>query len=155
MYSTKNGALVWRHQYDKKRDEEEGARAATSFEGQESLTQQQFTKDADVNEIVRRFGLDETAVPPEVFDPRYYGDTTGLPDLRTILEIDRDAEAKFLALPAKLRERFQNNPAKFHAWVSDPENLEESCRLGLLKKPPAPEPTPTPPAPSSVPPAVS
>lgn len=127
--------VFWRLQYDPKRDKEEGKRAAIDFTGQESLTQQSFTADSDLNVIVKRMGIRDGEMPPPVSDPRYYGDLTDVPDLRRCLDIGRNAVDRFMALPADLRSRFHNDPAILHRFVSDPRNLDECVRLGLLKDP--------------------
>lgn len=128
--------IKWRHQYDHDRDKKEGDAAIIDC-GDEVITQQQFTEDANINTIARRFGLDKLSqLPPAPVDPSHYGDLTNVPTLRDLLEIGRDAKEKFLALPSKLRERFNNDPSKLWAFVNDPENAEEAVRLGLLKERP-------------------
>lgn len=121
----------WRHQYDEERDKKEGELAALRCED-ESLTVQSFAKDADLNEIARRYGIN--AIPTGPLDPAHFRDTTQDPDLRQILDIQRSAKNHFAALPAKLRKRFHNSPEELWAFVNDPENAEEAVRLGLLKK---------------------
>lgn len=121
--------INWRHQYDIKRDQEEGDAAALHCED-ESLTQQHFTKDADINEIARRFGLVD--VPLTALDPSLFRDTTNDPDLTTILDQRREAIEYFMALPAKMKARFHNSPNELYAFVLDPDNAEEAVRLGLL-----------------------
>lgn len=136
--------IKWRAAYDDS-CEAEGLAAATTFHD-ESLTQQSFEQDADINVIVRRFGLDKAPLPVEATDPRYYGDFTNVPDLRTALDLVRDAENRFMELPPKLRERFDNSPAKLWHFVNDPDNGPEAVRLGLLRAP-DPQPEGTPPEP--------
>lgn len=124
----------WRHQYDAARDEIE--QMYTDIECRDgSLTSQSQAADTDLNVIIQRFGIGEGAVPPVPVDPAYYGDFSNMPDLRTVLEIGRDAEAKFMALPARVRERFHNSAAELWEFVNDRENLEEARKLGLLKEP--------------------
>ncbi|WNK15122.1 MAG: internal scaffolding protein [Microvirus sp.] len=138
--------IKWRQQYDTKRDAEE--RALTDIACQDpSMTQQHFTEDADVNVIARRFGLDKTGVklPIVPTDPRYYGDFSEPMDLRTALDRVRDAENRFMDLPAKLRARFNNKPAELWTFINDPDNGPEAIKLGLLKEPKVPE-NKTPPA---------
>lgn len=126
-------AFKWRHQYDTERDTEEGNRAAVTCEDP-SLTQQQFTDDADINVIAKRFGLSEVPVTP--FDPSHFRDTTNDPDLRTVLELQNQAREDFMALPAKLRRRFHDSPQELWDFVQDPENHEEAVRLGILAQAP-------------------
>lgn len=134
----------WRHQYDDERDAFE--RELTDVDtGSESMVQQQFAEDADINVIVRRFGLSDT-VPPQALDPRYFGDLGEIPDLGTALRLVKDAQDKFNALPVDLRNRFQNSPALLWNFVNDPRNAEESVRLGLLARRETPTPAVQPPS---------
>lgn len=141
--------IPWRTQYDTQRDEEEGLEATINCQD-ESLTMQSFAEDADLNVIAKRFGLDKTGIPVGEFDPNSYGDFTDVPDLRTALDIIRDAKHKFMELPPKLRARFHNDPSELWDFVRDPENGDEAVRLGLLLRPetqqapaqPAPKQTP-------------
>lgn len=131
--------LVWRQPYDKERDDFERM-LSNVHPGDDGLTIQSAKDDADINVLVRRFGLGEQ-MPPEPLGPEYYSDTTDLPDLRSVLEFGRQAVEAFQALPARVRSRFQNNPAELWDFVQDPANEAEARSLGLLNpKPPAPEP---------------
>ena len=118
-------------------NERHGLAAATTCHDP-SLTQQHFTEDADVNTIAHRFGLDKGPLPHVPLDPRYYGDVSDVPDLRTALDLVRDAENKFNELPPRLRARFDNLPGKLWDFVNDPDNWDEAVRLGLLQRPPEP-----------------
>lgn len=127
----------WRHQYDMLRDKEEGD-AATVYNTDEPITQQQFKDDADINILAKRYGLEKQPLPVEALDPRFYGDLSEVPDLRTLLDIANEAKNHFMELPPKLRARFNNQPGQLWAFVNDPENADESVRLGLLVRPPDP-----------------
>ena len=48
----------------------------------------------------------------------------------------------FDALPAELRERFENDPGKFVEFCLDPKNKDEAVELGLAVPSPAVSPTP-------------
>lgn len=148
--------LIFRTQYDWEADEREGLAAGCSCLGedglpQESKTQQSFQLEVDINEIVRRCGIKDHELPvaPPI-DPRFYGDVSDLPDLRTALDRVKDASDRFMALPAPLRARFHNRPALLYDFVMREENFEECCRLGLLQAP-SPPPPPTPPTPGQGP----
>lgn len=138
----KKSQFNWRHEYDIERDQQEGD-ACRTFNDQDSLTQQSFSIDADINVIVQRLGLDRQELPPAPIDPSYYGDVSNVPDLRAILDQANDARNRFMELPAKLRARFHNEPSELWQFVQDPENADEAVRLGLLARVPNPE-TPTP-----------
>lgn len=130
------GRFKWRHQYDEKADAEARECSASCPEG-ESLTQQHHMEDADLNVLVRRFGVETAAVPPMAQDARYYGDVSDVPDLRAVMEIAREAKDRFMQLDPRLRARFHNDPRLLHEFVTDPENGPECVRLGLLVDPAA------------------
>lgn len=123
----------WRHQYDDARDAHE--RAKTDYvETSESLTEQHHTPDTDINVLVARFGITDGSIRPAVHDPSYYGDFSDEVSFREALDRVRTATENFNQLPADLRSKFDNKPAKLYAFVSDPANIEESIKLGLLRR---------------------
>lgn len=124
----------WRTQNDSDEENEYYGALAGTVNDQPSLTQQHFAKDADLNTIVKRFGIKDGAIPPAASDHRYYGDFSDAFDFRDALDRTRDAVSKFNALPADLRAEFGNDPVFLHEWVSDPANTKEAVRLGLLSK---------------------
>ncbi|WNK14135.1 MAG: internal scaffolding protein [Microvirus sp.] len=122
---TSPAKLVFRRQYEDK--------IVCGLECLEDpLTQQQFVEEADINTLVRRFGLDKQPMPVAPFDPSHYGDFSNVPDLRTALDLVNDAKNRFMELPPKLRARFHNAPGELWEFVNDPENADEAVRLGLL-----------------------
>lgn len=137
----------WRTQYDPTRDAQEGNAAAIECKDP-SLTQQQFANDADINILVKRFGISDGAIPPAVMDPQYYGDFSDVPDFRGALEATRTAQERFDQLPADIRNRFYNDPVKLWDFVNDQSNAEEAVKLGLLHR----KTLPTPEAPPAAPP---
>lgn len=99
------GYGVGLHNYDTRMVSDE---TATPIVG-ESLTQQHFTEEVDINVIVRRFGL--TGQLPQAVSAGVYGDFTGISDFDSALETIERTRERFMALPAELRERFDNDPA--------------------------------------------
>lgn len=100
----------------------------------DSLTQQQFAAETDINEIVRRFGL--TGEMPD--DPHLAtsGDFTNVMDFRTAMEAIRKAEEGFMELPPDMRMRFSNDPQLLLEFLDNPNNRDEALKLGLIVKPP-------------------
>lgn len=107
--------------------------SAISYFG-ESMTQQQFAEEADINTIVRRFGL--TGELPDDFRPPAYGDFTDVMDYQTSLNAVRAADAAFMQMPADLRARFDNDPQKLIEFLGNDNNRDEAVKLGLVQKPP-------------------
>lgn len=94
-----------------------------------SRTVQDQKDEADINTIVRNFGV-TGKVPQSVRVPEY-GDFTGISDYRTALEAIAEAEKSFLSMPADVRSKFDNDPQLFLEYCSDPENIPEMRKLGL------------------------
>lgn len=101
-----------------------------------SLALQSQADEADINTIVRRFGL-TGAMPTDVRAPMF-GDFTEVHDYKSALIALREAEASFMRMPAEVRARFQNDPQRFVEFCSDEKNGEEMLKMGL--RTPAPEP---------------
>lgn len=100
------------------------------------LVQQQFGEEADINNIMAKY--DRTGVLPQRDGAPFFGDFgDGLDymDARTrVLE----AQEAFGRLPARVRDRFGNDPAELLQFVRDPANHDEAVKLGLVGKPSAP-----------------
>lgn len=117
--------------------------AGLDFTGQETLTQQQFKDECDINEIVRRFGL--TGELPQDLRVPVSGDFTGITDFQSAMQAVRQAQEAFMELPGELRLRFANDPQRLLEFMEDSSNLEEARRLGLVKPAPVSMPDPAPP----------
>lgn len=109
--------------------------------GGPSLTQQSGKDDADINVIVKRFGV--TGVLPQNVRTPLNIDFDGIFDYRTALDTMRAADAAFMQMPADVRTRFGNDAGLFVDFCSDPANLEECRKLGLAL--PIPEVVESPP----------
>jgi len=110
-----------------------------------SLAQQSQAEEADINTIVRRFGL-TGEVPQNVRVP-LQDDFVDLISYQECLNAVREADAVFMALPAHVRNRFENSPAKFVDFCTEAAldketgeltlaNKAEMVKLGLLKEAP-------------------
>lgn len=117
-----------------------------------SLTQQQFAEQADINYIVKQFGL--TGELPDKYQAPNYADFEGVFDYQSAQHAMIDADRRFMAMPAELRYRFGNTPQGLIEFLSDPKNAEESVKLGL-RDAKTPIPTPPPQAASARPPEPS
>lgn len=126
--------FTWREQYDDEADARERAATDIDFTDSPSKTQQHFTAEADLNVIMKRFGITDGAIPPAAIDPKYFGDFSDVVDMQVALNRTRIANDNFNALPADLRRQFNNDPVQLFAWVSNPKNTEEAVKLGLLSK---------------------
>lgn len=107
--------------------------AATVIEG-ESLAQQQFKEECDINTIVERFGL--TGELPENLRLPVSGDFTGVVDFKTAMDAVSSAQSAFMQLPGHLRARFENDPQRLMRFLENDKNRAEAEELGLVVKPP-------------------
>jgi len=97
-----------------------------------SLTKQSFRDECDINNILRKFNV-TGQLPAGSVQPQY-GDFSGITDYQSALNAVMAAQDSFLALPAKVRARFDNDPALFVEFASDEANKDEMKALGLLSQ---------------------
>lgn len=105
----------------------------------ESLAQQHQRDEADINVIVKRFGV--TGHLPVVERLPLTEDFDEVFDYRSALDQLNAAKAAFMQLDGEMRYRFHNNPAEFVEFCSNPDNLPELRKMGLAREeapPPAP-----------------
>jgi phage internal scaffolding protein len=95
----------------------------------DSLTQQQFKDEADINTIVNRFLKTGVLPTPNTF-PQYV-DFEGVFDYQSAMNLVRAADESFLRMDAKVRSRFNNSPQEFLEFFANPANAQEAIRLGL------------------------
>lgn len=102
-----------------------------------SRTKQSFKDECDVNLIMKRFKKTMGADFLSRFQGYVggmFGDFSGVTDYRSAIEQIDKARDVFLALPAKVRARFNNDPASFLDFCQDPRNADELVNLGLATK---------------------
>lgn len=127
-------------------DPNEASREAGLACPEPTLTQQHQADETDINLIVKRYM--QTGVLPQSRLEPLYGDfeTFNFHDAQNRI---RAAEEAFMAIPAEIRQRFNNDPATFVEFAANPENESELIRLKL--RDPRPEDPVTPPVPSPAP----
>jgi len=104
----------------------------------DSLTQQQFRDESDINNIVDRF-MKTGHLPDPVSMPQYV-DYEGVFDFQSAMNVVRQADENFMRMDAKVRSRFHNSPQEFLEFFADPANAEEAVRLGLAVSKPKESP---------------
>lgn len=105
-----------------------------------SMTKQSFKDECDINVIMKRYEASGILPGMERAGQARYLDCTGV-DYVEAMRVVADAKSAFGELPARLRDRFENDPAKLIAFLEDGRNLEEARELGLAR-PADPEATP-------------
>lgn len=103
--------------------------------------QQHMKNDCDINQIVAR---NKVRTYQET-NPRIakFGDFSNLGNYQEMHERVKRAEDAFAALPAKIRDRFENNPAKLVEYVNGPDSPEKRAeldKLGLITRIEDPKP---------------
>lgn len=102
--------------------------------GERSMTKQSEAAKCDINNIMAKYEKDAIITHVNRFQGSY-GDYTVLPDFHTAMNKMRAADEMFLSLPAKIRDRFDNDAGKFVEFATDEKNLAEMQKLGLIAKP--------------------
>lgn len=103
-----------------------------SFKGDKGVTKIADAKDCDINELFRRF--EKTGQLPNLIARNgRYGDFSAVPDYQEACNIVNHANEQFAALDVSIRNRFENNPAKFLEFATNDKNIDELEKMGLLK----------------------
>lgn len=90
--------------------------------GPDTIVQQHFSEDADINTIVRRYGI--TGQLPLGPGGPMYGDFSGITDYESARATMARADEAFMQLPPDVRLKFKNDPAeliRFAQSVSEDE----------------------------------
>lgn len=115
-----------------------GQYAALDFSEEIDLARQEFREDADINTILRKFGLNSLTRPPA------YGIADFTIDLQTAMHAISDAEQAHRRLPEHIRSRYRTWREFLNAVAAGQIKQEDL-------KPPKPEPEPEKPAETKVP----
>lgn len=97
--------------------------------GGESVTQQQFAKECDINYIVKR--AQRTGVVPVAPGELVYGIDDGM-SFQDRMNNLAAVKEYFMSLPSEMRMKWNNSVADFCAWMSDEGNKGEAIKLGLV-----------------------
>jgi phage internal scaffolding protein len=104
----------------------------------ESLAQQHMKDECDINVIIERFGV-TGELPNSPVSPRY-GDFSEVTDYHSALNQINATMDDFMAMPAKLRVRFDHDPVKLLEFLENDQNRDEAIQLGLIDGKPVAEP---------------
>lgn len=109
-----------------------------------SRTKQSEMDACDIHNILKQYSVQ--GLQQLIAENQAKGRYADLPDnidyqesLNTVME----AQRAFATLPAHVRERFNNDPAKLLEFMSNPDNQDEAIKLGLAtdNRPATPPPT--------------
>lgn len=97
-------------------------------------TKQSELAASDINNIIKSFT--QSGQFNRLFENANRGVYVDLPqslDYQEAQNLRIQAENAFMSLPAKVRERFNNLPHEFLAFMENPANRDEARELGLLR----------------------
>lgn len=97
-----------------------------------SRTKQSFRDECDFNNVMNRWATSGLVTHLNPREP-IYADVSSLGDYQSSIELIRSAQSMFRSLPSALRDRFDNDPSKLLAFISDPANEAEARKLGILR----------------------
>lgn len=97
-----------------------------------SKTKQSMAAATDINNIMSRY--EKTGLIDHIKEGGSYGDFSKVSDYHEAMNQVIKANDGFLTLPAKLRKKFDNDPAKLIEFMNDPKNKEEAIKLGLMEQ---------------------
>lgn len=108
------------------------------FFNDESLTRQEFKDECDLALMLKRFkrtpeGRAALANASGHAEGAQFLDVSSIPDFQSARAQLAQANASFMALPAIVRRRFDNDSAQFLDFILNPANIEEARSLGLAK----------------------
>lgn len=113
----------------------------------ESLTQQCFKKECDINNILSKHARSGLVEHLNTFEGDYR-DLSEPIDYQTALNVVINAKDAFDTLPSDVRKKFNNEPGEFLAFATNPDNLDAMRDMGLAN--PLPDSVPAPPDPEPV-----
>lgn len=101
----------------------------------ESLTQQQFKDECDIDCILRRY--DQTGVLVDPLSERrlaQFGDFSNLPSFAEYQNRLAEVSEYFMSLPPEVRSNFANDIGTFIEAIGNPDNESKLIELGILEK---------------------
>lgn len=105
-----------------------------------SLAKKSFKESCDINFILSKY--QRTGELPISRKPALYGDFSTVGDYLSSMQTIVKADEQFNGLDAKIRDRFNNDPARFLEFVHNKENYDEGVKLGIFLPKEAPMPKP-------------
>lgn len=94
------------------------------------MVKQEFADECNIKNILENYTISKKITHINPLEPQY-GFATGN-DFRESLEIVQIARDNFMKLPSALRRDFDNDPANFLNFASDPANASEMASMGLI-----------------------
>lgn len=113
-------------------------RTVLDCSGDDIIVEQNHKQEVDINNIIRRHGIDMIAKTAAMSQPQYIMDENPNNDFQEAMLIVAKARESFESMPSHIRKRFSNSPAEYLDFVQNPQNKDELIKLGLATEPPKP-----------------
>ena len=108
------------------------------FTDSESLTQQSEAEFTTIRAYIDKYTRLGVLGNPARISEAEFGDFASLPrDYGEAVELVQSVNEAFRALPAKIRARYGEDPARFANALSDPAEIEALAAEGLIQSPQA------------------
>lgn len=105
-------------------------RVQISFEDDPGLTEQSHKDSCDIHFILKK--SEKTGILEHVNAHKgTYGDMPTGDEFHNHMNIIANAETLFETIPAKIRNEFENSPAKFLDFIQNPDNREKMEEIGF------------------------
>lgn len=111
-------------------DQDQASEESGLLCSEQTLTKQSFKDECDINYIVKQFGVTGN-IPVSPLEPSY-GDFSGVSDYHSALNQINAANEAFMALPSKLRAKFDHDPNALLNFLNNESNRDEAIELGLI-----------------------
>jgi len=98
-------------------------------EGEEPLVKQSMKAECDINNILAKFQKTGSLTHAKDYGGQY-GEVESV-TFHDAMNIVKDTQNMFDALPSTLRNKFNHSPGQFLDFVQNPENLPEMHEMGL------------------------
>jgi phage internal scaffolding protein len=108
-----------------------GSKLKVAIATGDGLTEQNHKDETDINNIVRKYNKTGLIDHLNQFEQKY-ADMTGY-DYQDAMNTVAAANSMFEGLPSSIRNRFENDPAKFINFVDDESNYDALAEMGLVK----------------------
>lgn len=110
----------------------------------ESMTKSDMAEQCDINVIMAHYAKNKL-ISHFMPSAGRYEDLPDVNDYHSAMNLTLEAQRSFELLPAGIRDRFANDPARLLAFLNDPKNRAEAETLGIVQKPPSEAVPPAPP----------
>ena len=97
-----------------------------------TMTKQADFEKANIHCVLKKY--QKTGLLPQRTVEPLQGTLPNVESYHDAMNVLTEAQQSFDALPSDLRDKFENNPAKFLEFVTNADNLDEMVELGLAEK---------------------